>query len=51
MYLCVLCGLIFSYGFDVCPFCLMDHEEEIGIHKHLETNKIDLEKDPRSSTL
>jgi hypothetical protein len=46
MYLCVLCGLVFSSVFGICPFCLADHEEEEGIHERLEANRINLEEDP-----
>jgi hypothetical protein len=44
MNLCVLCGLVFSSGFEVCPFCLADHEEEEGIQEHLEDNTISFEE-------
>jgi hypothetical protein len=44
MFLCVLCGLVFSNIFEVCPFCLADHEEEEGIYEHPGDNRINLEK-------
>jgi hypothetical protein len=50
MYLCVLCGLVFSYDFDVCPLCFVGHEEEQGMNEHLVANRINLKKNPKSST-
>lgn len=46
MSLCMLCYLVFSDEFEVCPFCLSEHQDEEGIYEYLEANKILLDDFP-----